>query len=372
MPMPERILIIGAGTAGLTIAERIARVNPGLKVTILGTLDERPQRLSFWRNRNSAATLTLPGAQSWSAWSFNTPLSGFCLQRGTELDYVSFDARTYKRHLADRLQQLGVSRIDGLVEFVRKTPQGYSIEGAHIATEADIVIDTRPPKLPQSTLKQQFVGRTLTTGSPHSIDHPVLMDFNIDPIAPNGISFIYALPLSDTQLLVEATTFNYAQLAQQPYETAIQQWTDQHLPGIDISHSSEVEHGMLPMGPVTPRQAELVAAGLAGNAARHATGYAFIGIQRQAEHYAAALRSGKPLTTINPYSSRSRWMDGLFLDLMRDNPTSLLRLFETMAHALHGDDFAHFLSDTGGWMPCLRTVAAAPKRPFLRALWQRL
>ena len=372
MPTPNSILIIGAGIAGLTIAERIMRHQQSLAVTIVGATDERSQRVSFWRDRNRSAALALPGAQSWSAWSFNTPNLGFSLQGGKALEYVSFDARSYKAHLTDSLQQAGVRHFDDLVKSVQKTSQGFHIETSQRAIEADVVIDTRPPELPESTLKQQFVGRTLTTQSPHAIAHPVLMDFNIAPIAPNGISFIYALPLSDTRLLVEATTFSYETLAQEPYESAIDAWIQAHVPAVELNPRDEVEHGILPMGPVTPRQTELLAAGLAGNAARHATGYAFTGILRQAEHFAEALRTGQGLTTIQPYSGRSRWMDSLFLDLMRDNPAHLIQLFEAMAHSLSGDDFAHFLSDTGGWMPCLRTIAAAPKRPLLAALWKRL
>lgn len=372
MPTPNSVLIIGAGIAGLTIAEQIIRHQQRLAVTIVGATDERAQRVSFWRDRSRSSALTLPGAQSWSVWSFNTPKLGFSLQRGKTLEYVSFDARSYKAHLTDSLQQAGVRLIDDLVKSVQKRSQGFHVETSQGPIEADVVIDTRPPALPESTLKQQFVGRTLTTQSPHAIAHPVLMDFNIAPIAPNGISFIYALPLSDTRLLIEATTFSYDTLAQEPYEKAIDEWIQAHLPAVELTTNDEVEQGILPMGPVTPRQVELLSAGLAGNAARHATGYAFTGIMRQAEYFAEALRTGQGLTTIQPYSARSRWMDSLFLDLMRDNPVHLIQLFEAMAHSLTGDDFAHFLSDTGGWTPCLRTIVAAPKRPFLAALWKRL
>ena len=99
MPTPNSILIIGAGIAGLTIAERIMRHQKSLAVTIVGATDERSQRVSFWRDRNRSAALALPSAQSWSAWSFNTPNLGFSLQDGNALEYVSFDARSYKAHL---------------------------------------------------------------------------------------------------------------------------------------------------------------------------------------------------------------------------------------------------------------------------------
>jgi len=73
MPTPNSVLIIGAGIAGLTIAEQIIRHQQRLAVTIVGATDERAQRVSFWRDRSRSSALTLPGAQSWSVWSFNTP-----------------------------------------------------------------------------------------------------------------------------------------------------------------------------------------------------------------------------------------------------------------------------------------------------------
>jgi hypothetical protein len=39
-----------------------------------------------------------------------------------------------------------------------------------------------------------------------------------------------------------------------------------------------------------------------------------------------------------------------------------------MASALDGDDFAKFMNDQGGLIPCVKTILAAPKQPFIRAL----
>ena len=143
MPTPNSVLIIGAGIAGLTIAEQIIRHQQRLAVTIVGATDERAQRVSFWRDRSRSSALTLPGAQSWSAWSFNTPKLGFSLQRGNTLEYVSFDARSYKAHLTDSLQQAGVRLIDDLVKSVQKRSQGFHVETSQGPIEADVVIDTQ-------------------------------------------------------------------------------------------------------------------------------------------------------------------------------------------------------------------------------------
>ena len=63
-------------------------------------------------------------------------------------------------------------------------------------------------------------------------------------------------------------------------------------------------------------------------------------------------------------------MDRVFLRVAEDRPDQLVTLFMAMAKQLTGDEFAHFLSDTGGWRPCFRAVMVAPKSAFIRAAVQ--
>jgi len=374
MPISKRtdVAILGAGLAGLSLASKLVNTDTGLSVTLIGPKDCRNQRVSFWVDSNDSAPYTPFLLQRWQTWRFHHANSGFVSQSGRQKSYVSLDAREYKVHLETQLDQKQCHRKQALVTGVQVNDAGYDI---HLETEtlsAVTVIDTRPPQIPRTTLKQQFWGTTVDLPRPHGISTPILMDFDVKPIARGGITFVYILPLSESQLLVEATTFSTQLHPAKAYHDCVRQWVDENLGSRITTDHEQSEAGILPMGPVIPIEPNLPNCGLAGGAARASTGYAFTGTELQTERLVAQLLSGVSLQTQSPYTARANWMDKVFLQVAKRQPERLIELFMAMAQRLSGDDFAHFLSDTGGWKPCWRAVLVAPKLPFLRGAAQTL
>jgi lycopene beta-cyclase len=310
--------------------------------------------------------------QSWQTWGFNHVDFGFVSQRASQKIYVSLDAKMYKEHLEAQLKQSRCQRIKELVTNVQVNSAHCNIHLESKMLTAATVVDTRPPRIPKTTLKQQFWGTTIDLSRPHGISAPVLMDFDVKPIARDGISFMYVLPLSSSQLLVEATTFSTQVQPEKAYRDCVGQWLKDNL-SMELRGDDRLsEAGTLPMGPTMPIEPKLINCGLAGGAARASTGYAFVGTERQTDRIVSQFLSGIHPRTQTPYSARANWMDEVFLQVAKQQPERLVELFMAMAQHLSGDDFAHFLSDTGGWMPCWRTVRVAPKLPFMRAAAQTL
>jgi lycopene beta-cyclase len=152
------------------------------------------------------------------------------------------------------------------------------------------------------------------------------------------------------------------------YERCVGDWLSMRLDLFPTIEKSDEEHGVLPMGRILPQAGARLHCGMSGGTARMSTGYSFLGIQRQTRYLANALTTGKMPETRIPYSRRAQWMDRIFLEVARRNPRSLIDLFMKMASALDGDDFAKFMNDQGGLIPCVKTILAAPKQPFIRAL----
>jgi lycopene beta-cyclase len=376
MPTPEHadVAIIGAGVAGLTLAAKLAERDPSIKIVLLGPVDNRNQRLSFWTDqapRSDEAVLT----NQWRQWCFNHRHSGRVVQNSSQQRYVSLDAKAYKALLRGRLTGTRCTQRHSLVASI---DIGLNRSAVHCGDEiftAATVIDTRAPRIPETTLKQQFWGTVVEFSRPHQLDYPVLMDFAVTPVAREGVTFIYALPLTAREMLVEATTFSTQLQEEADYQRCVGDWIQQHFALRITPDLAKSESGILPMGPVRPLEPGLPQCGLAGGAARSSTGYAFRGIERQAEFMASQLVAGLQPVSRSPYSRKADWMDLVFLHVAKNQPEQLVRLFMSMATQLTGDDFAHFLSDTGGWRPCFRGVMAAPKGPFLQAalqlLWKR-
>lgn len=369
MPTREHtdVTIIGAGIAGLTLASRIMQSDAGLKVTVIGPEDNRNQRLSFWVDKKAAENYQPFLTHQWQTWSFNHGSSGHALHRAHHQRYVSLDARLYKKHLRKQLLARGCHLQAASVTHIDSKHANNVVFVQEGAITAATVIDTRAPHIPETTLKQQFWGSVVDLPRPHGLAAPMLMDFQVTPIAKDGVTFVYVLPLTSSQLLVEATTFSTRLQAESDYQRCVSDWLRQHFDYPLTIDDDKSESGILPMGPVIPLESGIPRCGLAGGAARSSTGYAFQGIERQAALMASQLSAGKQPETRSPFSRKTDWMDKVFLRVAKERPDQLEVLFMAMAQHLSGDEFAHFLSDTGGWMPALRAIMVAPKLAFMRA-----
>ena len=362
------VAIVGAGVAGLTLAERISRLDSKLKVALIGPIDTKRQRLSFWAPSATLDSFRDYDLKTWSSWRFNHARTGSIGVHATEYQYASMDGCAYKQDHEDKIDQKVHRVFDSCEEISGPLDGPNRIHCSDQTIEASVVCDTRPPLIPTTTLKQQFWGVTIKCPKPHGFTSPMLMDFDVTPVADQALTFIYVIPLTETTLLVEATTFAYNILPVAAYERCVSDWLSVRLDLFPTIEKSNEEHGVLPMGRILPQAGARLHCGMSGGTARMSTGYSFLGIQRQTRYLANALTTGKMPETRIPYSRRAQWMDRIFLEVARRNPRSLIDLFMKMASALDGDDFAKFMNDQGGLIPCVKTILAAPKQPFIRAL----
>jgi lycopene beta-cyclase len=361
------VAIIGAGIAGLTLASRIMQNDAGLKVSVIGPEDDRNQRLSFWVDKKTAENYQPFLTHQWHSWSFNHSRSGHARHRAHHQRYVSLDARLYKKHWRTQLLASGCHLQPASVTGIDIEHANNVVYLQDEAITAVTVIDTRAPHIPPTTLKQQFWGSVVDLPRAHGLDAPILMDFQVTAIANDGVTFVYVLPLTASQLLVEATTFSTRLQTESDYQRCVSDWLLQHFDYRLTIEDNRSESGLLPMGPVIPLESAIPRCGLAGGAARLSTGYAFQGIERQATLMASQLAAGQQPETRSPFSRKTDWMDKVFLHVAKERPDQLEILFMAMAQRLSGDEFAHFLSDTGGYLPALRAIMVAPKLAFIRA-----
>ena len=87
------------------------------------------------------------------------------------------------------------------------TPTSLDLESGE-RLMADAVIDARGPReMPGFELGwQKFVGRYLRFSRAHGVDRPMIMDAAIEQV--DGYRFLYRLPVSETELLIEDTYYS--------------------------------------------------------------------------------------------------------------------------------------------------------------------
>lgn len=370
------IAILGAGLAGLQLAQQLAGNSVYRPhIALIGPVDERAQRVSFWQPQGMKAIYDKAVQQRWVSWQVRRG-NHTHTQYARGYEYVSLDAGVLKSSLETALAG-DISRHCHLVtDDVVADTQGFLVPTEAGDICARQVIDTRTPRIPVSTLRQQFVGVDITVPQGHGMTCPMLMDFDITPMQEGAVNFVYALPLTPKKVLVEATLLSYLAAPVDAFHASIGDWLSAHLHtgAADLVWGRQ-EQATLPMGPVIPLAGDLVKCGIAGGASRGSTGYAFKGTETQILALCEQQNRGEILHQVQAYSRRARFMDAVFLEVARKEMSVLPDLFASMARRLSGDTFAQFMGDTGGWMPLLQTVLAAPKQPFINAAcrlaWQR-
>jgi lycopene beta-cyclase len=109
-------------------------------------------------------------------------------------------------------------------------------------------------------------------------------------------------------------------------------------------------------------------AGLFSGAARPSSGYAFQRIQSWATSCAESVASHKMLYKFPEDSLLQSLMDGLFLDVIKKNPTMAASLFEDLFKKCDLKTVIKFMSDQATIGDYFRIVRSLPPLPFLRAL----
>ena len=315
------LIVAGAGPAGLALLDALARVGLGDARVLLVDRERRrgdDRTWCFWE--------TEPGpfdhlvAHRWSALEVHGPRSD---GPGRRLDIAPY---TYKMirggdfFAATDAWLVGRAQVDrrvGEVQHVRTDGDRAVaiIDGERV--EADWAFDaTRVPLEPVDgyhLLLQHFLGWEITT--PDDRFDPgvaTFMDFRVPQ--RGGTCFVYVLPTSTREALVEYTVFSPTVWPLEAYEAELRAYLEE-VRGLDTFEVGRVETGVIPMTdrPFPARRGDrVVTIGTAGGQTKASTGYTFKRVVRHAHDLATTLaRTGKP--HLRAQWRRHDWMDGVLL-----------------------------------------------------------
>ncbi|EJW21682.1 hypothetical protein IMCC14465_14780 [alpha proteobacterium IMCC14465] len=361
--------IIGGGLAGLSLAYYLSQFHD-LKILVIDDGMPKPDHIwGFWDNGSPHLALAREQALSqWWHWQVAAPGNAHVM-RGEGYHYYAVSSASYMKALADKCARANVRFINGTVmktsineDYTRMLMKDEQIVTAHH------VFDTVNYIAPYDCMKQHFLGQHIRVNknsfNPGQI---MLMDFRVPQ--QDGIHFMYLLPFSEKKAFIESTVFSQTQLEPEWYREQIAQYINRslHLKNEQVTVLKE-EVGVLPMSKVKSKQGEgCIPFGVAANAMRASSSYAFAQINRQAYDYARAetLLWGVPEAGADFFE---RWMDDVMLDVLTKNPELAPHLFSRMAQKVPADDFARFMNGRSGFVPKFRTINAMPAGPFLKTI----
>lgn len=197
------LIFVGGGLANGLIALRLRQQRPELRVLMLeaGARPGGNHTWSFHQDDLSAEQhrwLAPLVAYRWSGYDVRFPTHRHTLPG----DYFSI---TSERFAAAIAQAMGDGLLTG-VSAISVTPEAVTLDDGRTLT-ATAVIDGRGYRASAHLIagRQAFLGQQWRLRQPHGLTRPILMDATVDQ--RGGYRFVYTLPLSPTELLIEDTHY---------------------------------------------------------------------------------------------------------------------------------------------------------------------
>lgn len=224
---------------------------------------------------------------------------------------------------------------------------------------------------PFPVLQQHFVGWFVRCKEPvFDPEAPTFMDFSIPQ--KGNTRFMYVLPQSPTEALVEYTLFSESLLETGEYEAALKTYLKEDLgnPSYEIV---ETERGSIPMTAndfTVADRPNLVHIGIAGGWAKASTGYTFWNTSQKVPQLVKALKNGEPLKMA--VKSKFWYYDRLMLDVLaRENEKGSL-IFSMLFQSLSPQLIFKFLHEETSFAEDFKIINSCPKGMFIRAFWKAL
>lgn len=372
-------IIAGGGCAGLSLAYHLNRSS--LRDARVLILDEAPKTRNdktwcFWSEQ------TLPyacaGEIGWSEIEVLTP-DFHGVEAIDPLRYTFIRSLDWYREVGAELAAnshftFRYERVMA-VEDLREGARVSTAEGSYTARYVfnSIIFPQRRRHDQNIYLQQHFAGWFVKTTQPAFDPARMrMMDFRIEQAGE--VRFVYILPFSETEALVEFTVFSEQTWEMSAYEAGLQQFCQEHLhlTDFEITHR---EQGNIPMTDHRfQRQPgkHVRNLGTAAGLTKPTTGYTFLNIQRDAEALVQALvQTGAP--HYRP-SRRARFAfyDRLLLWLIRNRGEQVSYIFERLFRRNSFRTILRFLDERSTLREELPLLAGLPWGPFFLAIGRYL
>ncbi len=370
MSLDADIAILGGGCSGLSLAVALSQLAPKLSVIILEPRAryERDRTWCYWNAEPHSFSAAV--THHWDRWRVRYAGRQAC-QQSDRYQYEYLPADRFYEVATDTLRAAGQTLcLSTHVQEVRDTGDVCMVGTDRGSLRTRWVFDSRPYAAadmhPQ--LLQRFTGWHVRTARP--CFNPRVIDLmNFQPAAEQGrTAFLYTLPFSTTEAMVEATYLDDPALDPADAELLLRNHL-QHLQAgqVDILYR---ETATLPMGTASPRvsaRGRVYPIGARGGRIKASSGYAFLRIQRQSAAFAKALASGATAMPTRVEPQGYGVLDRIFLQALRRCPQRAPAYFLALFERLSPETLVRFMSETAQPAEILQVMLALPKVDFVQA-----
>ena len=372
-------IICGGGASGLLLTQKLAE-DPFFRDKKIALVEkdiknQNDRTWCFWENSSGSFDHLLH--TQWEEGYFGSAhfTSEFSLQ---PFSYKMLRSKPFYeacQQILDNSPQIDriqaeVIAIEDQKDVHRVRTSGETLYGKRIFSSLfDPKLLEQQKKYP--VLQQHFLGWYVTTEKavfdPNRIH---FMDFDIPQ--DGATRFIYVLPFSETEALVEYTLFSADLLTLQEYERGIKSY----LESLDCGTYSinETEQGSIPMTSYRfdrHNSHHLMHIGTAGGWTKASTGFTFKKTTEKIDALVAFLKTEKPFSRFwKP--DRFWFYDLLFLDVLARHNAYGHELFRMMFQKNDPEVILKFLDEKTNFWEEIRIMISFPIPLFIKALWKRL
>lgn len=373
------LIIIGAGAAGLFLADNLCSDPYFDKHRILllekDKKDNNDRTWCFWEKGEGELEPLVYA--SWNKIRFR----GDTMQKVSEINpyrYKMIRGADFYKFYLDKLQACpNLTYLQAEVCEVKETASGISVTTDNETFTArqvfSSIYDPRSPYQQKSypVLQQHFLGWRVRTENPvFKPDEATFMDFSV--LQKGNTRFMYVLPFSEREALVEYTLFSAEHLPRAAYEEALVEYLDSI--GAGTYEIEETEYGSIPMTcypfPGDDRS-NMHKIGIAGGWAKPSTGYTFYNSFRKSRELAAQIKSGMVVRKV-PKKDRFWWYDLWMLDYLWKYNGRGHELFTSLFTKRDTRLILKFLDEETTLSEELMIISACPKRRLAGMAFRRL
>lgn len=372
-------IIVGGGASGLQLADALG-TDPYFREKRIALFERKAGKGNdrtwcFWEPGPGKFDTLL--TKSWDRIRFHGP----DFERKLALDPYRYKMlrgedfyREYYKRLAQypniEVQHEEVRRLEDRGEKVQvSTDSGEYLAGKVFSSVSFEPVERLMKPFP--VLQQHFLGWFVRCEKP-VFDPGVatFMDFSIPQ--KGNTRFMYVLPESPTEALVEYTLFSESLLETRDYEAALQAYMEQDLgnPSYEIL---ETERGSIPMTVndfAAADRPNLIHIGIAGGWAKPSTGYTFWNTSQKVPRLVEALKTGKSLKMAR--KTKFWYYDRLMLDVLARENAEGSRIFSMLFRHLSPQLIFRFLHEQTSLAEDFQIINSCPKGMFIRAFWKAL
>ena len=240
------MIIVGAGLSGLLTAWRCLDVNPELRIAVFESSDQMAGDHTWSFNLTDVAEHLREWIEPFIAYRWDSYDVKFPKRKRTlGIPYCSGNSETLRACVKPHIDSGRLKlRLNKSVKIL--APDHVILEGGE-RFEARCVLDARgfEPNDDVFLGYQKFVGHVIKTKLPHGVARPIIMDATVAQLG--GYRFVYCLPYSETELLVEDTYYTDGpELKSQEVDARIKDYIRECL-SVDDYEIVRREKGVLPI-----------------------------------------------------------------------------------------------------------------------------